>query len=83
MRRCVAVLAARDMPAERRRAAALDRRHHLQLAEAHMAGVGSDATPVRGRGRYPRPPELAAPREPRSRRAALAASVTAVARAGS
>ena len=35
-----ALLAARDMSAERRRAAALDRRHHLQLAEAHMAGIG-------------------------------------------
>ena len=35
-----AVLAARDMPAESRRAAALDRRHHLQLAKAHVAGVG-------------------------------------------
>src|SRR5438094_2857838 len=35
-----AVLAARDVPAEGRRAAALDRRHHLQLAEADMAGVG-------------------------------------------
>jgi hypothetical protein len=35
-----AVLAARDMPAQRRGAAALDRRHHLQLAEAHMAGIG-------------------------------------------
>ena len=35
-----AVLAARDMPAESRRAAAFDRRHHLQLPEAHMAGVG-------------------------------------------
>ena len=34
------VCAARDMPAERRRAAVLDRRHHLQLVEAHMAGVG-------------------------------------------
>ena len=34
------VLAARDMAAERRRAAALDRRHDLQLAEAHMTGVG-------------------------------------------
>ena len=40
-----AVLAARDMAAERRRAAALDRRHHLQLAEAHMAGIG--LTPCR------------------------------------
>ena len=28
------------MPAERRRAAVLDRAHHLQLAEAHMAAVG-------------------------------------------
>jgi hypothetical protein len=35
-----AVLAACDMPAEGRRAAALDRRHHLELAEAHMAGIG-------------------------------------------
>src|SRR5258707_15396556 len=34
------VLAARDMPAERRRAAALDRTHHLQLIEAHMPAVG-------------------------------------------
>ena len=35
-----AVLAARDMAAERCRAAALDRRHHLQLTEADMAGIG-------------------------------------------
>ncbi len=35
------VLAARDMPAERRRAAALDRRHHLHLVEADVPGVGS------------------------------------------
>ena len=35
-----ALLAARDMPAEGRRATALDRRHHLELAEAHMAGIG-------------------------------------------
>ena len=34
------VLAARDMPAERRRAAALDCAHHLQLVEAHVAAVG-------------------------------------------
>src|SRR6266850_4592188 len=34
------VLAARDMPAERRRAAALDRTHDLQLIEAHMAAIG-------------------------------------------
>ena len=35
-----AIRAARDMAAEFRRAAALDRRHHLQLLEAHMAGIG-------------------------------------------
>ena len=35
------VLAARDMAAERRRAAALDGRHHLQLVEADVAGIGS------------------------------------------
>src|ERR1700757_1736786 len=34
------VLAARDVPAERRRATALDRTHHLQLLEAHMPAVG-------------------------------------------
>src|SRR6202045_2553387 len=34
------VLAACDMAAERRRAAALDRTHHLQLLEAHMPAVG-------------------------------------------
>src|SRR3954453_4313246 len=34
------VLATRDMPAERCRATALDRAHHLQLVEAHMATVG-------------------------------------------
>jgi hypothetical protein len=34
------VLAARDVPAERRRAAALDCRHHLHLVEADMAAVG-------------------------------------------
>jgi hypothetical protein len=33
-------LAAFDMPAQRRRSAALDRRHDLELAEAHMAGMG-------------------------------------------
>src|SRR5271166_3031974 len=36
----VLVLAACDMPSERCRAAALDRRHHLELAEADMAGIG-------------------------------------------
>jgi hypothetical protein len=35
------LLAARDMPAERRRAAALDRSHDLQLVEADVPGVGS------------------------------------------
>ena len=34
------VLAARDMPAERRRATALDRTHHLQLLETHMPLIG-------------------------------------------
>src|ERR1700760_3532913 len=34
------VLAACDMPTERRRATALDRTHHLQLLEAHMGAVG-------------------------------------------
>ena len=36
-----AVFAARDMAAERRRAAALDRTHHLHLVEADVAGIGS------------------------------------------
>jgi hypothetical protein len=36
-----ALLAALDVPAERRRAAALDRRHHLQLVEADVSGIGS------------------------------------------
>src|ERR1700689_4619722 len=35
-----ALLATCDMAAERRRATTLDRRHHLELAEAHMAGIG-------------------------------------------
>jgi hypothetical protein len=34
------VLAACDMAAERCRATVLDRRHHLELAEADMAGIG-------------------------------------------
>ena len=34
------VLATCNMAAERRRAAALDRRHHLQLVEAHVSAVG-------------------------------------------
>jgi hypothetical protein len=36
-----AVLAARDMAAEGCRTAVLDCRHHLQLTEADMAGIGS------------------------------------------
>jgi hypothetical protein len=35
-----AVLAALDMAAEGRRAAALDRCHHLQLVAAHVTGIG-------------------------------------------
>src|SRR6266851_8699571 len=35
-----AILTALDMTAEGSRAAALDRRHHLELAEAHMPGIG-------------------------------------------
>ena len=35
-----AVLAARDMATERRRAAALDRTHHLQLAETDVTCIG-------------------------------------------
>ena len=38
-------LAAFDMAAQRRGSAALDRRHDLQLAEAHVTGVGG--TPSR------------------------------------
>jgi hypothetical protein len=40
-----AVLTAFDMAAQRRRSAALDCRHDLELAEAHMAGMGG--TPSR------------------------------------
>jgi hypothetical protein len=36
-----AILAALNMAAEGRRAALLDRRHHLELVEAHMPGIGS------------------------------------------
>src|SRR5260370_33840694 len=35
-----AILTALDMTAEGSRAAALDGRHHLELAEAHMPGIG-------------------------------------------
>jgi hypothetical protein len=37
----IAVFASSDMAAERRGAAALDGAHHLELAEAQMAGIGS------------------------------------------
>ena len=43
-----AVLAALDMTAERGGATGFDRRHHLQLGEADMAGVG--LAPVRAMG---------------------------------
>ena len=36
----LALVAAQDVPAQRCGAAVLDRRHHLELAEADMAGVG-------------------------------------------
>ena len=36
-----AILAALDMPAEGGRAALLDRRHDLELTQAHMSGIGS------------------------------------------
>jgi hypothetical protein len=39
-RRVLAVLAACDVAAERHRSAALDRAHHLELAEADVTGVG-------------------------------------------
>src|SRR4029077_2627805 len=35
-----AILAALDMAAEGRRAALLDRRHDLEMTEAHMSGIG-------------------------------------------
>src|SRR5215813_12517551 len=35
-----AILATLDMPAERGRAALLDRRHDLELTQTHMAGIG-------------------------------------------
>src|SRR5712675_1035050 len=38
--RVQAVLAAHDMAAESHRAAALDRRHHLQLAETDVTCIG-------------------------------------------
>ena len=42
-----AVLTALDVPAQRRCSAALDRRHDLELAEAHMAGMrGTPSRPA-------------------------------------
>ena len=42
-----AVLAAFDMTTQRLRSAALDRRHDLELAEAHMAGMrGTPSRPA-------------------------------------
>jgi hypothetical protein len=58
-----ALLAAQDMAAERRRAAALGRRHHLEVVEAHMAGVSlapcrtmvaEDIRDLQRRARHPR-----------------------------
>jgi hypothetical protein len=69
-----AVLTSRDMATESRGAAALDRRHHLELAEAHVTGVGGtprspvvaedvrDLQPGAAHGRRVRPPVSAAPR---------------------
>src|SRR5271163_3220949 len=62
-----AILATLDMPAECGRAALLDRRHHLELTQAHMPGIGSapvgsmamkdvcDLQPRGGHGRSARP----------------------------
>src|SRR5262252_5772636 len=60
-----AVLAARDVAAECCGAAALDCRHHLQLIEADMAGIGFCAMPGHCRGRYPQPLAPGATRAPR------------------
>lgn len=62
-RRVGAVRATRDMAAERCRAATLNRRHHLELVEADMAGMGSapcrtmaaeDIRNLQGRARHAR-----------------------------
>ena len=55
-----AVLAARDVPAQHRRAAALDRCHDLELPKTSRGRHWLAAMPPRGRGRYPRPPAPAA-----------------------
>ena len=55
-----AVFTPGDMAAERRRAAALDGTHHLQLSEADMAGIGCppgstvDAEDIRNLQLWPR-----------------------------
>src|SRR3974377_1102061 len=49
------VLAARDVPAERRRAAALDRTHHLHLLQADVATVGFTASGTVGGGEHSHP----------------------------
>lgn len=71
-----AVFAARDMAAERRRAAARDGRHHLQLVEADVPGIGSapseavvaenirDLQRWTGHGRRPLRPRLDFPAPP-------------------
>src|ERR1700682_968454 len=53
------ILAARDMATESRRAAVLDRRHDLQLAEAHMARVGLTPWRPGAAGDLRRPPRWA------------------------
>ena len=51
-----AVFTARDMAAERCGPAALDRRHHFGLPEAHMPSLRNRQAGS-GRGRCPQPPE--------------------------
>ena len=79
-----AVLTSRDVAAERRGPAAHDRRHHLELAEAHMPRIGpapggavaiedvGDLEPRAAHGRRVRPPLAASPR--RATRAGRAGS---------
>src|ERR1700746_1177342 len=71
-----AILAALDMPAERGRAALLDRRHDLELTEAHMSGVGpapvgpmamNDVCAPQLRAAHRRPATLRIAASPRSR----------------
>ena len=69
-----AILAALDMPAERGRAALLDRRHDLELTQTHMAGIGpapvgpmamknvGDLQPRAAHGRPATPRTAASPR---------------------